>query len=334
MPPRRRNVRRRAPTPNRARAAAINQRRRAGAASRKKRSFIYKRTRKAPTPKTRVHAPTDSVRETFMVVPGSRKRCKGSTNIWTSSPDGANVACQSGAQSGVFYYLNTATQLRMALTATAQQPANNPGFNVDTSSIFWRRAKDTMMFTNLSNSCANVTVYHYVAKRDTNKNMSDVWLAGLQDAQGNTTDNRTIYGCEPQLSPVLVRYWRHLKTFDFTIAPGSTIKHNWIVNMNRVINNEVIAVDVNPNDYLGGITHACMILVKGFPAVNTTGGLPNTAPVKITAVEYKEYRYTYISDNTNTMKYDAGTTMGGVNAAVTVYDANGSATNSEPGSVI
>lgn len=283
--------------------------------------------------RTKIIVPPDSVRETVFSTKGANGVCRGLTNIYTSAPAGSVLACQSGEQAYTNWFVASAPQLRAVLNATSMAPTSQTGANVDTSSIFWRRAMRTFTITNVSNSPLNMTLMQFVVKRDTTLDFNTMWNAGATDAQGNATDNRSIYGASPFNNPVIPRYFKFKRTYEYTIAPGSTIKHTWIVNMNRTINNELIANDVNGHPYLAGITQCMFMVIKGYPGVAATTKALST-PVSISTYSVEEYRYTYITDNTANLLYAAGSNTGTIGAAVNVYDANGSATTSEAAVVI
>lgn len=308
------------------RSAAIASRRAISRPSRKRKAT----GRTSRTKRQKIIVPPDTIRETVMATRGTKARCPGSTNIWTQSPDGTQITASSMRQNFQGFYLCDRNQLATALAATSDAPTNTAGNTADTKNIFWRRAKKEMTFTNSSNSPANITLFHFICKRDTSQSITLQWLSGSQDAQGTSTDNRQTYGASLFNNPVVPRYWKFKKTYDFTVAPGSTVKHTWIENMNRRLSNEVIANDVNPNTYLAGLTQVVVVLVKGYPATSSVNNsLVISAPVKVNILTADEYRYTFLTDNTSNLVVATGTGTGGVGDTALVYDQNGSATNSE-----
>lgn len=302
--------------------------------SKKRRTSVSTLVGLRKSKRTKIIVPPDSVRETIFATKGAGRTCRGVTNIYTSAPGGSTVNSSSGQQACASYYSCTASQLRAVLDATSMAPTGASGANVDTSQIFWRRAMRTFHITNMTNAPISMTLMHFCVKRDTNTDFLSLWDAGAKDAQGNTTDNRQTYGSTPFNNPVIPRYFKFKRTYDYTIAPGSTIKHTWIVDMHRAINNEVIASDINPNMYLAGITQVMFMTIKGYPGIAATGGAALSTPAKVAVYAVEEYRYTYITDNTSNLLFAAGSNTGAVGGVSNIYDQNGAALNSEGAATI
>lgn len=301
----------------------------------------YNRRGKYLRKRTKVHVPRDGVKETFFQNKMNRKQAalakkiKAADNIYTSSPVGTQITATSGQQGYREYSLFSPAAMRTALSTIGQAPANVAGNATDTNRIFWRWGRMETMITNNTNGVVAVDILHCITRRDTSLSMLNAWILGMEDAQSNTTDNSKVYGAQPTYSPTFNTYWKIKERTDYTLAPGGTIRHNWVENVYKAISNEVLATDANPNAYLGGLTQVMLIIAKGMPGTDSlVSTAVNTVPVKLDVVTIPSYHFTWMSDNDNTLKYDSGTGMAPVGGTVNIYNQNGTVTDTDAAAVI
>lgn len=288
--------------------------RRFGTAKRGRRNFRFN-----------YHIGRDVVKEDVMAMGALPRgmRPKTSTNIYQVAPIGAQISVQSGTQSYQCYYSASKTQLTAALTTTGMAPSST-GLTQNTAKIHYYKYTQNWMFTNNTSATCMIKLYHYTCKDDTVTPLPNFWVTGMEDAQGNVTDNTGIWGVEPRLSPAIYPIWGKPVIKEYTLAPGGTLNHMWVNRLNKNISNEKLG---DSDLYMRGITQAMLIVVRGTAGTDgVNAALVNTTPVKLDMLYTQTCSFTYLADNDNNLKVVAGSGTGANGNNVTVVNVTGAAT--------
>lgn len=300
-------------------------RKRRSGGSKLRRSFI---PRKRKVERVRVSAPATVVAQTYYSTKFSapkrslaKKYAKVSSNFYTIT-EGSTLTAGSGAQARGGNNLMTPAQMRSALTVIGEQPGNTNGSLSDTNRIFWKTAERYTTFTNSTNVTAFVDIYHFVARRDTNLGLISAWQNGLNDeAVQISTDYSTHIGIGPRMSQAVNDYYKCLKCYQIVLNPGQSHQHNTKLNVYKIVNNDVIASDMQSNGFLAGLSHIILYVVRGAPVTDSaTQTLVNTGPVKIDVVSTFRVSLSYFTDND--MQFTEGTATGMATAGNTVMPVN------------
>lgn len=293
----------------------------------KSRSSNYApRSRKAKP--VRVSAPSTVVAQTYhsnKVYPIMRslakKYSKMSQNFYTIT-EGNTFTAGSGTQYRGGNTMMTASQMRAALVAIGEQPGNANGSLTDTNRIFWKTAERYTTLTNSSNCTAFVSIYHFSTRRDTNNGLVTLWQQGINDmAQQTAVDYSTQLGIGPRMSQALNDYFKLKKVYQIVLSPGQSHQHNTKQNVYRIVNNDIIATDMQPNTNLAGITTFMLYVIRGAPVTDTNNAtLVNTGPVKVDMVSTYRCSMTYMADNDANFFSGTGTGMAAQGNSTTVVN--------------
>lgn len=162
-----------------------------------------------------------------------------------------------------------------------------------------------------------------------------MWVNGMKDSQGNTTDNHLIYGSDPSQSFAINQFWKTKSRKEITMAPGATFKRRWVENMNRMVSNAFLDTEITNGElYLGGITQQLVFIIRGAPGTGATAGTVNTNPVRVDFVRVPQYKYKYVADNDFNLIYASGAGMDAVGGAVTGVNITGAAVQSVTEAII
>jgi len=205
------------------------------------------------------------------------------------------------------------------LTPTNSATVSNP------KQFILESATVVVSFANNSLSGAHLDIWDVIYNRDTTSQYNNVsapsvnqgalksdiaWKAGLQDQTfGNPANAYATLMTKPQNSRLFRDYCRALQTKRIMLASGSTHEHRIKLNFNKLVDTALI----NNVGLYGGtgiaclqnLTYSTLYAVYGMPASSGSqaGGslVVSTAPVALDIVFQVVYKYTYVSDNTNSM---------------------------------
>lgn len=298
--------------------------------SKLRRRYGIKRGRTRKTPRIRVSAPSTVTASTYYsdkMWPKmkilQKKFAKSSTNLYTYT-DGVQLVSQSGAQNAVTRTIMGGGFMRNALAAIGEQPANTAGSLQDTNRIFWKMAEQFTTFTNSGNATAFVDIYQLSVRRATNNNPQTLWQSGIQDQASSAFQSITALGLTPGMSQAFTDYYKMKKVYTICLAPGQSHQHNAKYPIFQLINNSVIATDMQGDNFLPGVSRAQLFVGRGAPVTDgTTSSNVNTAPVKINMACTQRCTFTYLSDNDANLLLSAGTGLGAVGGNTNVMNVIG-----------
>lgn len=270
-------------------------------------------------PKVRLQAPNQTVLQSYFstkMLPKMKmmaKRFKDQArNFYWQGPSGQQMIAIAGKQGNTSTYVMTASLMRSWASAVGMAPDSSAASIKDTNRLFWKHCEQQRTLTNQTTAVAFVDIYHFVCKRDTNFSPVTLWYAGVSDEANGTmaSDFTETLGSTPNLSDALNQYWKLKKIYSIILQPGQVHKHTSRYNIYRVVNNEMIANDIQVNDYLAGITHCTMYVYRGAPGTDSVSStLVSTAEVKLAAVTTTRVSLTYIADNDFSLKIAGGAGM-------------------------
>jgi len=270
-----------------------------------------------------IHIPKDALKQDLVANYKNyfKSKPKGTnTNLYQMAPVGSQISVQSMTQNYQVFYSASKSQLNTALQTTSMNTAVT-GNVVNTTNIFWEKYKQEFLFTNTTNATCIVRIKHYTAKDDTVSSFASQWIGGMMDQQGNTTDNSLIYGVEPEMSQRLTQFWRKTLTKEYTLAPGATLKHLWVNNLDKMINNQML---LDSDNYMRDVTQCMLVLVRGTAATDQVNvSLVDTTPVKLDVIQTGTVSYTYVEDSTTNLLFAAGSGTGAINNVVKVVNTLG-----------
>lgn len=247
-----------------------------------------------------------------------------STNLYYVAPTGVQLSTVSLKQGYGAFYAARNTDLKAALATTGTAPAGGWGSVSNTNKTYFQTHRQEFMFTNNTSSTSMIKIMHYDCVNDTATGFITQWVGGMQDAQGNLTDNTNAYNIEPSMSPAIKQFWKQKKWREYTLAPGATLKHVWVTKINKFINNELLD---DGDVYMRGVTQCMLVIVRGTAGSDgTNAALVNITPAKIDVAYTQTISYTYVPDYDNNLLINGGSNTGAVGNGVTVINTTGAVT--------
>lgn len=181
-------------------------------------------------------------------------------------------------------------------TIGAINSANHANRNVHLS------ASSELMLTNQDQANVRIAIYDIVARRDNSSastvdGPTDAFKNGLAD-QGGSASSYQVVGTTPFASSEFTSYFKVLKITHVILGAGQTHSHRIHFQPNKVVNTEV---GYNSTKQIKGLTCTVMVVATGEPANDaTTKTSVSTGQIAIDAVAKTQYKYSYLSDPTNT----------------------------------
>lgn len=223
----------------------------------------------------------------------SKKRMAGYTPVG-KFPDSIRVSNGTGAASlaglqGAAILANTLTSgdMRSAWANSLRTSADVNVLNPLSASTTDRRVwvdycECVSTITNQGPSMVEVTLYDYVCRKDESENTIQLFIKGVDQAEGLDDATASMVGALPSQSLLLNRHWKFLKKTRINLATGAIHRHSFKHRVNGAFNLGVNFADGNQN--LGGWTTQTLIVFHGTPTdseANRTIGTVTVAPTKL-----------------------------------------------------
>lgn len=220
-----------------------------------------------------------------------------------------------GALSDNYYVINAAGRLG-ASVGTQNSVIANRMFNTTdlqtistsvggaNSTVRWlaRKCSSETMITNQDSGNCRITIYDIIARRDSNSsvNTSDpvvAWNNSYLD-EGGANANSALVGTLPFSSDLFTQFFKVLKVTTILLGAGQTHFHRISFKLNKVIDQETVKYVTSS---LKGTTCYQMVVVSGVPYNDvTTTTQVSTGACNVDWVSRREYKYTWLADNTTT----------------------------------
>lgn len=238
---------------------------------------------------------------------------------------GQVVQVGNGVQKFVSFASLTGDQLN---TIANKTPAGAP------NRVLIENCQTEVTFTNTTNAALEVEVYDIVPKRDVfdemyikTDNGTYPWsyiedaieagcLAGAQLSPAASSPANFI-GASPFDSQIFKAYFAVAKRAHVMLASGASHRHQQMVGTNKLIDQSVIAgasaLGGSIKTYIKGYTYATLLLVRGVAAYNPSAepaGDATTNGAFLNVVTSVRVKYTFVTDNTNTLNYTNVLTTG------------------------
>jgi len=187
--------------------------------------------------------------------------------------------------------------------------------------VLIQNAQTEITFTNVNNTSVEVELYDIMFKRDATFDSSietnvdtypfdniDTMIeqgskASAQLASGGTDVSRYI-GASPYDSQIFKNYCRVVKRTHVMLASGASHRHQALIGINKLGEQSVIG---NKDlVYVKGFTYATLMYARGVGAYDPTdpGGGATTNGCFLNVVTSVRIKYTFVTDNTNTVHYN------------------------------
>lgn len=222
--------------------------------------------------------------------------------------------------------LNTATGLQTYTSFPSVTPAQLKAISGNTPSgapnrVLIQNAQTEITFTNVNNTSCEVELYDIFFKRDLsiganitttlgNYTIEDIdeMIANGAKASANIapggSDVSRYIGASPFDSQPFKNYCRVVKRTHVMLASGASHRHQALIGVNKLGDESIIGND--DLTYLKGFTYATLMYVRGVGAydpTDVTGGATVNG-VFLNVVTSVRIKYTYVTDNTNTIHYN------------------------------
>lgn len=182
-------------------------------------------------------------------------------------------------------------------------------------------AQTEITFTNVNNTSCELELYDIFFKRDLSvganitvggnnyafdnidEMIKEGCMAGASIAPGGTDVSRYI-GASPFDSQPFKAFCRVVKRTHVMLASGASHRHQAQIGINKLGDESVIGND--DLTYIKGFTYATLAYVRGVGAydpTDVTGG-PTTNGVFLNVVTSVRIKYTFVTDNTNSITYN------------------------------
>jgi len=238
-------------------------------------------------------------------------------DIWHAN-FGQVVQVTSGIQKFVSFPSVTPDQLAKISNKTPLGAPNR---------VLIQNAQTEVTVTNTTNCAAEIMFYDIVPKRDvmidssfktddgtyTWSSIEDAIREGAKAAAGVVpagSDVSEYIGASAYDSPIFKNFFKVVKRSHVMLASGSSHRHQQLVGVNRLVETGMIgegSAGLDTKSYLRGFTYATLILARGVggydPAVEPAGD-SITNELFLNVVTSLRIKYTYVTDNTNTVHYN------------------------------
>lgn len=222
--------------------------------------------------------------------------------------------------------LNTVSGLQAYTSFPTCTPAQLKSISESTPSgqpnrVCIESAQTEITFTNVNNTSCEVELYDIFFKRDLSvganitsggnnyafDNIDEMIKVGCQAgssiAPGGTDVSRYI-GASPFDSQPFKNFCRVVKRTHVMLASGASHRHQALIGINKLGEESVIGND--DLTYIKGFTYATLLYVRGVGAydpADVTGGA-TTNGVFLNVVTSTRIKYTFVTDNTNSITYN------------------------------
>lgn len=223
---------------------------------------------------------------------------------------GEAISCIPGSQKFRFYATCRQAQLKSILDSTPSGAPNR---------VCLESAQSELTFTNIMNAAVEVELYDIFLKRDvptlsqfTTTSGTYSWLTiegaikvGAQAASGIApagSDPTEAIGATPFDSPVFKDYCRVVRKSHVMLASGASHRHQSLIGLNKLITRT--AAGNEDLTLLKGVSYGTLLVVRGVGGYAPEAGTGTTNNAILSVITSVRIKYTFVTDNTNTIHYN------------------------------